>query len=283
MRESPVCRRFAGYGIRQKTKRDCGAHDDCGCGNPDGGFSVAQYGFYPLLYADLPESGRTGKDRPSRSAAVRKSGGVGFLLAHTHVFDDFFIAGNLYIPAEEDVGRPHQRMEPVYGEQQVAKEFPPVVPARKMRLLVGEDIGNLFFGRSRRQIDPGSYDSQDKRGADRVAEPDIALKGDSLPDPAQKQQKINQSKDEQDAESGRPQNRREECQDIQRVDAGAEGGREWRASPRTERCKDSASPRLESGLEGFPGKTGTRDGLPLWPRAYREAVWEPSEEARGAL
>ena len=65
------------------------------------------------------------------------------------------IAGQLDIPAEQEVTDPHQRMEPVDRKQSKGQTFPKGIPAPEVGLLVGDDVAFRAEGQHEGQIDPG--------------------------------------------------------------------------------------------------------------------------------
>ena len=108
-------------------------------------------------------------------AAGEQRYGIGFLCSCVHVADDLFIAGHLNIPAEQNVGRPAQGIEPVDRQQQPSQWFPPMVTAGKMRSFVGDNAAGLLLVQSGGEIDAWVYNAKDERRGNGVAKINVIL------------------------------------------------------------------------------------------------------------
>ena len=126
--------------IRQQTHRheqDC--HDRQQT-HPEAGAAIVENCFDPVLHADLSEGhGACGVVGPAGGAA-KQSGGVAFPFLQLHELHHPLVTGQLNVPAQQDVGRPHQRVEPVQGQRQKADHLEPVVALFQMGALVGQDV-----------------------------------------------------------------------------------------------------------------------------------------------
>ncbi len=115
-----------------------------------------------LLYSDLAEREGTCDDPFLLPAAGYQRVGVGFLLFQVHPADHFFVAGKLDVSAEQNTGRPHQRMKPVNRKQQTGKRLPPVVKALQVRLFMRQHGFERFLVHIGGKVDPGADDPEDK-------------------------------------------------------------------------------------------------------------------------
>ena len=167
-----LLRRFA---VRQEQhargdRRQQGEQDE-----PEGGFPVIQHVFHTLLYTDLPERQRAGEHQPPVGAAVEQREGVSLAPGEIELADDPFVAGELNVPAEQDISQPHQWVEPVDREQQPAQRLPPVVAPREVRPLVGEHGRALRLRQSGGQVNFRRENAEDEGRVRRVADINAGL------------------------------------------------------------------------------------------------------------
>ena len=110
--------------------------------------------------------------------AIQQRLRVGRPLLRRHVADHPLVAGQLHIPAEKDIRRPHQRVIPVHRQQQEAQRLPQVIAPPQMSPFMPQDADTRRFIHAGGQVDTGSEHPQNKGGLDAVAQVDIALQRD---------------------------------------------------------------------------------------------------------
>ena len=97
-------------------------------------------------------------------AAMEQGLGIVGPLVGAQLLDDPFVTGQLNVPAQQDVGCPHDGVEPVDGKQQKAQRFPPVVSAADVGALVGDDVGPVRFVHMIGEVDLRLEDAEDEGG-----------------------------------------------------------------------------------------------------------------------
>ncbi len=119
-------------------------HDDtcqhCCRQHPECRLFVIQHVFYALFYTHLAKGNRTGCDHTAFHGAVQKCLRVCFFARCTELSDNFLIADQLNVPAQHDVGSPHQRIEPVDGQKNESGWFDQMVFSFQMRHLVQDYV-----------------------------------------------------------------------------------------------------------------------------------------------
>ena len=103
--------------------------------------------------------------------AVQQGGGVGFPLLQLHELHHPLVAGNLDVLAQQDVGCPYQRIEPVQCQRQKAHHLEPVVALVQMGAFVGENVTLFLGGHAHGDVDIRADEAQNKSGLDAVAFP----------------------------------------------------------------------------------------------------------------
>ena len=88
-------------------------------------------------------------------AAPQQGHGVGLPLLRVHIPHHLPVAGHFHVPAQENVGQPHQWIEPMNAKGDEAQQFVPVVKTADMGLLMGDDQLPFFRCQLGRQIDLG--------------------------------------------------------------------------------------------------------------------------------
>ena len=114
--------------------------------------------------------------------------GVGTAFLHGHIPDDLFITGRLNIPAQQNVGHPQQRVEPVDAQKGKAQRLPPVVTPADVGLLMGDHIGNVPRLHAGRKVNHRAEQPQHKGGIHKLTALDILPHGDGGGHPAMQQQ-----------------------------------------------------------------------------------------------
>ena len=76
--------------------------------------------------------------------------------------DHRLITGSLHIPAQEEVGHPHERMEPIDGQQHKAQHLPPGITPADMRPFMRQNMDGISAFHVKGQIDGGMNQSQNK-------------------------------------------------------------------------------------------------------------------------
>ena len=94
------------FRIGQEADRDCDTGDDSHHNDPEGGLFIVQHGCNPAFYINLTEGKGAGGDHVPGNAAFQQRHGVGFSSVHIQRLYNFFIAGLLDIPAQQNVGQP---------------------------------------------------------------------------------------------------------------------------------------------------------------------------------
>ena len=113
--------------------------------DPETGFLIAKYIFYPLCNTNFSKGQRAGGDGAVVDAAFQQRLRVIRPGLPAQRFHNFFVTGQFDIPAKKNISEPHQGIEPVDGQQKKAKRFPPVVLSADMGFFVGDDVGDILF------------------------------------------------------------------------------------------------------------------------------------------
>ena len=107
---------------------------------PKSGLFIVHNRFDTLLYADLAEGKRTGRNSAAVDTARDKRLHIIRALSALQILNYLFITCQLDIPAQQHIAEPHQGIEPVDRQQQKAERLPQVISAPQMGLLMGNDI-----------------------------------------------------------------------------------------------------------------------------------------------
>ena len=97
--------------------------------------------------------------------------GIGPDGAPVQTADDFFVAGQLDIPAQEAVAQPHEGIEPVDRQQSETQGLPQVVQPPQVGVFVGQHIFTGYGVQVRGKIDAGTEQPQNEGGFQSVALP----------------------------------------------------------------------------------------------------------------
>ena len=173
------CRIFSrGAGHQAHRHEDDGDHAHQT--DPEAGLLIGKHRLDALLDAHLAEGHGTGREVRPIGGAVQQGGGVGFPLVQLHELHHPLVAGDLDVLAQQDIGCPHQRIEPVQCQRQKAHHLEPVVALVQMGAFVGENV-TLFLGsHAHGDVDIRADEAQNKSGLDAVAFP-AAGDPDGLP------------------------------------------------------------------------------------------------------
>ena len=147
--------------------------------HPEAVLLIVQHSQDPLLYADLAEGDGADKVR-LLCAALQQRSGVGFPLLRLHELHHPLITGHFDVPAQQDVGKPHKRVEPVQSQGQEADHLDPVIPLVQMGAFMLQNVLPGLFAHAHGDVDSRLDEAQDKGGIDPVAFP-AAPDAHSLP------------------------------------------------------------------------------------------------------
>ena len=146
-------------GHPEKGRQAAGQHSDRR--QPEGGLFVAQNPPDPGLDAQ-PAKGQ----RPRRlgTAAIQQRLGIAGNLFPVHPADHLLVAGQLQIPAQQEISGPNQGIKPMETKGQPAQGLGPMIPPPDVALLMGQHIVRRLRRQIRRQINPGPDQPQHKGG-----------------------------------------------------------------------------------------------------------------------
>ena len=127
---------------------------------PKSRFSVIHHGSHPFLHAHLSKSQRAGGDHAAIDGTGHQSLGIVGTLFIPQLGDHLFVAGQFNVPAQENVGHPHQRIEPIDGQKQESQGLPPVIFPSDVRLLMGHHMMEVITVHAVGQVDSRFQNSQ---------------------------------------------------------------------------------------------------------------------------
>ena len=149
-----------------------GAADQKSCNQgPELGLSIVQHPLHSFLDPDFSEGQRGHPEAPVAHGAFQHGPGVGSPSVLIQSGYCSFIAGQFYVPAEQHISGPNERMKPIDTYHGKSQQLPPGVPPAQMGTFMGQNQGNLIFGKTRGQIDSGPEQSQDTGRRNIVAHP----------------------------------------------------------------------------------------------------------------
>ena len=93
----------------------------------------------------LPEGQRNSLGEAGLVAQVQERGGIAGGVRPPKRADHGLVRGGLNVPAEEMIGQPQDRVEPVEAQGDIGHRFCQVVPAADVGLLVEQDIAPIRF------------------------------------------------------------------------------------------------------------------------------------------
>ena len=214
-----------GFGTGQKTDRRRNGGQHRHHQHPDRGLFIVEHRLDPRLNPHLAEGQRTGRHRAAADAAPDQCLGVIGPVFPVKTLDDPLVAGQLQIPAQQDIGQPQQGLEPIDAQQHKAQQLPPVVPAGDMGPLVGQHMLQVLVGETKGHIDPGPRQAQHEGRGDLFALIDVVPKPDRRGHPAAQPQIAQSRVEKQGRRPGQPEKRQNGNPDLQRVGAGSRIGR----------------------------------------------------------
>ena len=231
-------------GIRQETHRNDQARDNCQNHNPERWLLIVHYRLDPLLDTNLAKGKGTGRNPTVIHTAGQKRLRVISSLLVSECLNDLFITGKLNIPAQKDIGNPHQWIKPVDGQQQEAKGLPPVVFAANMGLLMGDNVPQILPIHFERQIDSRPEDAQHKGRVDIFTLEDVISVTNGRIQLAAQAPVAGGGVDKEYSNPNQPDNRKDGNPDLQRVCAGYRSGGEHGADNRIDHTVDCADPAV---------------------------------------
>ena len=98
-----------------------------------------------MLRVFLPEGQRNGLGEAGLVAQVQERGGVACGVRPPKRTDHGLVRGGLNVPAEEMIGQPQDRVEPVEAQGDIGQRFCQVVPAADVGLFVEQNIAPIRF------------------------------------------------------------------------------------------------------------------------------------------
>ena len=224
--------------IRQKAHRHNDAHGDRRRDHPERGLFVAQRVLHARAHAHLAEGERTGGKHTPRHAARKQRARIVLDLPRVHAAQHALVAGQLDVAAEQGIGKPQQRVEPVDRQQGKAQRLPPVVTPREVRALMREHTPPLRLVQRGGQIDARAQDAEDERRGDLVANINILPQRNggahAPPQPQIAHERVEQHRREADE----PHPAREIGPHIEQVDACQRRGGKALAQRRVHRVVD---------------------------------------------
>ena len=141
-----------------------------------------QHTLHTLLDGDLAEGQRAHRRRAGSGGAGDKGAGVGGAARRVGVFQSQLITGALHVAAQQDVGQPQGRVEPVERQQQEGQGLDDVVAPADVAALVGEHLGQVVLRQAVGEIDAGGEQAQHEGRAEVAAAVDVAVKAGRFSD-----------------------------------------------------------------------------------------------------
>ena len=108
-------------------------------------------------------------------AQVQERGGVACCIRPPKGTDHGLVRGGLNVPAEEMIGQPQDRVEPVEAQGDIGQRFRQIVPAADVGLLMEQDVAPVGFRQANGKIDAGAEETADEGDVDLIRLIDIFL------------------------------------------------------------------------------------------------------------
>ena len=249
--------------LRPRIRQKAHGHDHDrehrrGC-DPKRGLFVVQRAFHARFDVPLAERQWAGRDGSFRRGAGQQRLRIVRARRTVQPLDDFFIARELDVAAEEHVGDPHQRIEPVQREHEVAEHLPPVVAAGEVRALVRDDIRRRPLVHVHGKINVRLHHAEDERRIDEFALVDVISQQNRRCELLFQFSRAHERVDEQRRHAGEPEDAVDVEVHLRLLAAHADGDLRRR---RQRRIRDDIKRRLlvEHRLARF-GHDLARDGL----------------------
>ena len=196
----------ADHWISEKTHRCRRAGDQRRRHQPAPRPPIAHDCLHPGLDPHLAEGQWTGSYGPAADAAAEQGGGVSAAVLLLQLPDHLLVAGPLDIPAQQGIGHPQQRVEPVDGEEQEAQRLPPVVAPADVGPLMGDHIGQIPFLQPVGQVDHRPQKPQDKGRRNMVGQIEVPLQRHGAGEPAPQPEELDQVECQHDPDAAHPEN-----------------------------------------------------------------------------
>ena len=103
--------------ICQEAHRNDHTGDNCQNDDPESRLLVVHHRLHTLLYTDLTKGKRAGCDHTAVDTTGHKRLGIVGSLLVAQYLNDLLITGQLNVPAQQHIGQPHQRIEPMDRQQ----------------------------------------------------------------------------------------------------------------------------------------------------------------------
>lgn len=134
-----------------------------------------------LFHIDFSEGQRADGYAALSEAAGQQGFRVLLFPVRFIISDDLLIAGQFQVTAEQRIGGPAERVEPIDCQQKIAQYFPQMVQAFQMGLLMGDYRGVHFFRHGGGQVNAGADQAQKEWGINEFAKVYGILKTNSRP------------------------------------------------------------------------------------------------------
>ena len=120
----------------------------------------------------IPRAEGQGHGQPSAGGQGQDRRGIVRPDLRAQLFHHSLVAGHLHVPPREEVGKPHQGIEPVEAQRPVGQKPRHMVAPVNVQPLVEEDIVPLPWLQIRGQVDPWPQKSQHKGRGDLLGQVD---------------------------------------------------------------------------------------------------------------
>ena len=207
-------------GICQKAN----AHGDGGNhrqkDDPESGLFVTQHGFDPAFDSHLAESQGTGGNPFVGHAASQQRFRILLFATGVQILDYLFVTGHFDVPAQQNIGKPKNRVEPVDAQKGEAQGLPPMIFPLDVGVLMGQNVIGGLWIQIRGQVDLGLPNAQNKGRADVVAQVKILTDLDGHPHPSPQDNIANQGIDRHGDYTNEPHPGENERPDLGGIGAG---------------------------------------------------------------
>ncbi len=144
-----------------------------------------------------------------------------FSLPLLHISDDSLVAGQFDIPAQQSIGRPQKRMEPVDGEEAERKSFYQVVLSGEMGVFMCDHMGERLPVHMKRNVDSGGSQTEKEGGSRKFTLPDIIPEQYGGAHLSAQAQVAENHMTEHQKDAGKPEDDSAACQNVERFGAGS--------------------------------------------------------------
>ena len=289
---SPVLDARQGHSlrVRQESHCHCAADNQGKENNPESRLFVRHDLFDPLLDPYLSESQRAGSNGFAPDTAMEQRPGIGLPLLPGQVPDDLLITGGFNVPAQQDVGQPQHRIEPVHAQKQETQRLPPVVPAADMGLLMSNHIVPVFRLHVRRQVDHRTQQPQHEGRIHPFAAFDPRLHEKRRGHPPPQHKVAEQGIQQHPRHTSSPEPGQHKRPDLGGIGAGSRSGSQGLLQRRIHRLVHCLHPALNPGcgrIDNFLGQwlgAGNQaQGALQGNRAHQPQGNQPPQQAKHPL